>query len=128
MTIQLDITGIVDVTQKLQRFVSAPIPPLKEALRTEGNHIIRVANTLVPVDTGLLRSTGHVTQPVQEGSVVSVSLGYGQGIAEYAAIVHFDSTMNHPHGGQAFYLQQPLFQATAGFTQRIATALRPALS
>ena len=86
MTIQLTINGITEVTQQLQRLVPAPIPPLREALRTEGNQIIRVANTLVPVDTGMLRSTGHVEEPTQAGPVVSVNLGYGQGaLAPYAA-------------------------------------------
>ena len=127
--ITLGLTGITEVTQHLQRLVPAPIAPLREALRTEGNQIIRVANTLVPVDTGRLRSTGHTEEPAQQGSVVSVSLGYGQGdIAPYAARIEFDVTLNHPHGGQAHYLQQPLFAATAGFAQRIATALRSALS
>jgi hypothetical protein len=78
-------------------------------------------------DTGLLRSTGHVEAPIQAGPVVSVSLGYGQGIAPYAALIEFDVTLNHPHGGQAHYLQQPLFAATGGLLQRIATALRGAL-
>jgi hypothetical protein len=122
--ITLTLTGIEAVTQQLQRLVTAPIPPLREALRTEGNQIIRVANTLVPVDTGLLRSTGHVETPTQEGTMVSVALGYGQGLAPYAARIEFDVTLNHPHGGQAHFFQQPLFAATNGFVQRIADVLR----
>lgn len=47
--VSIDLTGIAEVTQRLQRLVPAPIAPLGEALRTEGNQIIRVANTLVPV-------------------------------------------------------------------------------
>ena len=47
--ISLNLTGIAEVAQHLQRLVPAPIPALREALRTEGNQIIRVANTLVPV-------------------------------------------------------------------------------
>ena len=125
--ITLTFTGMEAVTQRLQRLVTAPIPPLREALRTEGNQIIRVANTLVPVDTGLLRSTGHVETPIQEGTMVSVALGYGQGLAPYAARIEFDVTLNHPHGGQAHFLQQPLFAATNGFAQRIAAAMQAAL-
>jgi len=55
--------------------------------------------------------------------MVSVALGYGQGLAPYAARIEFDVTLNHPHGGQAHFLQQPLFAATNGFAQRIAAAL-----
>ena len=122
--ITLTLDGIAQVTQHLQRLIPAPLPPLREALRTEGNQIIRVANALVPVDTGLLRSTGHVEEPTQAGPVMSVRLGYGQGIAEYAARIEFDVTLNHPHGGQAHFFQQPLFAATNGFAQRIAAALQ----
>ena len=128
MAISLDIRGIAEVTQKLQRLIPAPLAPLGEALRTEGNQIIRVANTLVPVDTGLLRSTGHTTSPVHTGSMVSVSVGYGQGLAPYAVIQEFDVTLNHPHGGQAHFLQASVFAATNGFAQRIATALQGSIT
>jgi len=42
----------------------------------------------------------------------------------YAAIQHFNTEYNHPQGGQAFYLQQPYFAATAGMLERLAAALR----
>jgi hypothetical protein len=62
-----------------------------------------------------------------QGTAISVQIGYGQGIAPYAAIVHFtpDPPVHHPQG-QAYYLQQPLFAATAGFAVRLADALRGA--
>ena len=127
LTVQM--TGIAEVIQKLQRLVPAPLTPAAEALRTEGNQIIRVANTLVPVDTGLLRSTGAVEAPVQVGPSVSVTLRYGAyGLAPYAAVVHEDTTMNHPHGGQHHFLSEPLYAATAGMTTRLAAAIGPALS
>src|SRR4029450_5907974 len=109
--IRLELHGVDQVMQQLQRLVAAPIPPLREALRAEGNQIIRIANTLVPVDTGLLRSTGHVETPTQEGTMVSVALGYGQGLAPYAARIEFDVTLNHPHGGQWHFLQQPVVRS-----------------
>jgi hypothetical protein len=49
MDIRVEMTGVTAVTQQLAQLIPAPIAPLKEALRTEGNQIIRVANTLVPV-------------------------------------------------------------------------------
>jgi hypothetical protein len=49
MNIRIEMTGVAEVTQKLAQLIPAPIAPLKEALRDEGNQIIRVANTLVPV-------------------------------------------------------------------------------
>ena len=126
--LSVQLSGLPEMMQKLQRLVPAPLPAAGEALRTEGNQIIRVANTLVPVDTGLLRSTGAVIAPVQTSQSVSVTLRYGGfGLAGYAVIVHEDTTMNHPHGGQHHFFSEPFYAATAGMTTRLAAAIGPAL-
>jgi hypothetical protein len=129
----LDLQTVAQVTQRLERLITAPLEPAYQFLRQEGNMIIQQANLLVPVDTGLLRSTGGVDTgaletPRRPGGVVEVTLRYGaHGVAPYAAIVHNDSQMRHPHGGQAFFLQLPLFASTAGLLPRAATALQGAL-
>jgi hypothetical protein len=129
----IEITGIAAIIQTLGRLVDVPVEPLYQALRQEGNQIIAVAQTLVPVDTGLLRSTlavdsGALEAPRRPGGVVEVTLrGGAHGTAPYAARIEFDVTLNHPHGGQAHFLQQPLFAATAGFAQRMATVVQGAL-
>lgn len=126
--ISLNLTGIAEVTQQLQRLVTAPLPATGEALYEEGNRIMGQSVQLVPVDTGNLRNTSHVERPVTTGARVEVELSYGShGTAPYAARIEFDVTLNHPHGGQAHFLQQPLFAATNGFAQRIAAALQQAL-
>ena len=126
--ITITLTGMADVTQQLQRLVTAPLAATGEALYEEGNRIMGQSVQLVPIDTGLLRSTSHVERPVTTGARVEVELSYGShGVAPYAAIVHWDVTVNHPHG-QSHYLQAPLFQATNGFAQRIAAALQGSLT
>ena len=131
--ITLDLQGIDQMAQQLQRLIPAPLEPLYQALRHEGNQIVVQAQALVPVDTGLLRSTlgvdsGALEVPRRPGGVVEVTLrGGAHGTAPYAARIEFDITLNHPHGGQAHFLQAPLFAATNGFAQRIADAIRPAL-
>lgn len=42
----------------------------------------------VPVDTGVLRASGHVEQPVVRGTQASVRFGYGGVAAPYALSVH----------------------------------------
>jgi len=42
----------------------------------------------VPVQTGNLKSSGHVQLPVISGSQVSVTMGYGGPAAKYALAVH----------------------------------------
>jgi len=127
--ITLDLQGMAEVTQRLQRLARPPTHVLGDALHREGMRIMQESLPLVPVDTGLLRSTAAVDQPVEEGPMVSVTLSYGgQGQAPYAAAVHWipDPPVHHPHG-QSHYLQQPLFAATAGFTQRIAADIQQGL-
>lgn len=116
------------MVQRLQRLVTAPLQPLGEALFAEGHGIIVQSQELVPVDTGLLRSTARVERPLITRASVEVEVSFGAGgIAPYAAIVHFDTEAFHPVG-QSHYLQQPLFQATNGFAQRIANDLKGALT
>jgi hypothetical protein len=125
--ISLELRGVDAVVQNLQRLAQPKPHVLGEALRDEGNRIMNESVRLVPVDTGLLRSTAAVEQPRQEGPIASVTLRYGgYGMAPYAAIVHNDPTMKHPTG-QSHYLQQPFFQATAGFTQRIVASIAQGL-
>jgi hypothetical protein len=126
--ITLDLQGIEAVAQHLAQLGRPPTQILGDALYAEGNRIMGESVQLVPVLTGLLRSTAHVERPVQAGASVTVELSYGShGTAPYAAIVHFPiRPVHHPHG-QSHYLQLPLFAATAGFVDRIAAPLRAAL-
>jgi len=124
----IDLHGIPNVIQNLQRLQRPQTHVLGDALYAEGNRIMGQSVQLVPIDTGLLRSTSHVDRPQERGPEVSVELSYGgKGVAPYAAKIEFDVTLNHPHGGQAHYLQAAVFAATAGFLERIAAPIRATL-
>jgi hypothetical protein len=131
--ITLTLDGMSDVQTRLAGLVTSALEPLYQALRHEGNMIIVQAQALVPVDTGLLRSTlgvdtGGLETPRVAGGPVQVTLrGGAHGTAPYAARIEFDVTLNHPHGGQAHFLSQPLFAATGGLTGRLAAALAGAI-
>jgi hypothetical protein len=64
--------------------------------------------TFVPVDTGALRSSGHV-EPVRftGRATIEVSLGYGGPSAAYALEVHENLNSHHAYG-QAKYLETPV--------------------
>jgi hypothetical protein len=126
----LVLTGVAEVTQKLQQLGPQIMPPLETALEREGNRIMRESQQLVPIDTGRLLLTSQVSHPLTQGSLMTVELSYGRdgplGPAPYAAIVEFEP-MNHPHGGQWHFLQQPFNAAENAFVQHIAQVLRDAL-
>jgi hypothetical protein len=123
MAMGLDIQGIPEVLQRLQRLQAPLVQAGGQALEREGNRIMLESQRRVPVLTGRLLLTSKVAPPVVQGTQVTVELSYGRdgplGPAPYAYIQHYDTSLHHPHGGQAFYLQAPLFESTAGFTDRV---------
>ena len=74
---------------------------------------------LVPVDTGALKGSGFVEQPVRTGNKVTLTLGFGGAAADYAIPVHEDLEAFH-RVGQAKYVEQPLAESAAHFPSRVA--------
>jgi hypothetical protein len=75
-----------------------------------------------PVDTGALRSTGHVEPPVISGREIRVDLGFGGPAAPYAVIVHEDLDAHHPVGN-AKYVERPLLESAPFLPERIGRRL-----
>lgn len=94
---------------------------LAAALVQEAEQVMtRSKRDFVPVDLGVLRASGHVAPPDIRGDRVTVTLGYGGAAAAYALIQHERLDFNHPRGGQAKYLEQPVLEAAAGLGGRLA--------
>lgn len=125
----IDLTGLPEMMAALQRLEGRLAQAVGLALVEEADRILQVARQLTPVDTGALVSSGEVEPPVQEGQSVRTTIRFGNhGAVPYAAAVHFRvPDTPHPRGGQHFFLQQPLFEATSGMLGRLADAMRAAL-
>lgn len=115
--------GMEKAVRELRKLKATP-NKLGGALYREAEHIMtRSKAEFVPVDTGVLRASGHVEQPQQTPGGVSVTLGYGGAASAYALVQH--ERMDYQHTvGQAKYLSTPVLQAAAGLGQRIAARLR----
>jgi hypothetical protein len=128
------VTGIEQVRQHLQD-LSAQVPFLMVlAVQQEGEAVLAASQPLVPIETGALRASGTVSDAALDGAVASVAISYGgpgagfeRTPSQYAIVVHEDTTMRHPRGGQAHFLSQPLFEATQGMLERLADAVRVAV-
>jgi len=101
-----------------------------------GEIIMRKAKLLTPVDTGNLRSTGHVQIPRIKPKSVTVTLGFGgtagpseplprpdklvksKGRVGYAVKVHEDVRVSHTVG-QAKYLEQPFIEERPEIHRRL---------
>ena len=107
--------GIDKLQRRLKSMADAG-DPLGAALFQEGETIMGKAKKDTPVDTGRLRSTGHVKPPKQSGKTVSVELAYG---TDYAVWVHEIEGRDHPTG-KAKFLEDNVFDAERGFARRVA--------
>ena len=116
-------TGVDNAVRMLRTLRQATPRMVGGALYREGERIMTVSKTLVPVDTGVLRASGHVKQPEYGSGRVTVVLGYGGAAAAYARVQH-ERTDFHHTVGQAKYLEQPVLEAAAGFANRIAAGVR----
>ncbi len=115
MTVSIRWVGM----EKFQRYlkdVSDAGAPLAAALSQEGESIMGNAKKDTPVDTGRLRSTGHVKRPKLSGKKVEVELAFG---TDYAIFVHEIAGAAHP-SGKAKFLEANVLAAQSGFGRRVA--------
>jgi hypothetical protein len=76
----------------------------------------------VPVDTGALRNSGFVNQPVLAGNSVSVTLGFGGSTVVYAMSVH--EAPAHWGQGKNKYLYKPVAAAVPTLANRLAAFIK----
>ena len=128
-----EMTGFEVLERRLQEINALVLPISGLALQQEAEAILAASQPLVPVDTGELRNSGHVEDVTLTATTAQSGVRYGgpgtgqRRPEEYAARIEFDVTLNHPHGGQAFYLSTPTFAAVQGMAERLAEAIRIAL-
>lgn len=112
----------LQMSRQLQRFLRRAPEDFKRAAATalyqEAEPIMTESKQQTPVDTGALRSSGHIQQPVISGDQVTVEMGYGGPAASYAEIVHEKLDVHHPVG-KAKYLEDPFNEAKPGLPGRI---------
>lgn len=123
------------ISDILEAYAEKAIQPLAAGLYREAQGIMAASKPLVPVDTGSLRASGYVEEPVItgtsfEGKRITVNFGYG-GVAskinpktgeptgKYALIVHENLEAFHKVGIPKF-LEIPFNAARTGMSARLA--------
>lgn len=69
---------------------------------------------LVPVDEGELKASGQVFE-TESGAKIRYT-------ADHAARIEYDTTLNHPNGGQAFFVGEPFQELKKDIKQELAKA------
>jgi hypothetical protein len=119
----LELTGLPELQQTLQRLAQQAQQALVLALDAEANRILEASQPLVPLDTGALVSSGTVITQA-DGSEVR----YGNfGAVPYALVQHEETSFNHPRGGEHHYLSKPFLEATGDMATRLAADMLPHL-
>ena len=116
----LTLRGMAAVRGQLMAAGPSYRRALGAALYREGQRIMAISARLVPVKTTRLRSSAYTAPPKTSGGNVSVEIGYG---TDYAVPVHERTYARHTVG-QAKYLEKPVQEARAGYTQRLAADTR----
>lgn len=107
---------------RLKKVTGAKLAAARLAARIATEECMTESKLLCPVDTGNLRSTGHVQEKV-EGDKVIYELGYGGTAAPYAVAVHENLSAHHAVG-QAKYLEVPFTKTKESAPGRIAAAMK----
>lgn len=100
---------------------------VSRALYREAQEVMKDSKArYVPVDSGTLRSSGHVKRPTETQSRISITLGYGGAAKKYALYQHEAMGLRHKVGGPK-YLQRPLQARVEHVEVALARAVRDAL-
>ena len=94
----------------------------KLALLEEAEATMTASKGEVPVDKGVLRSTGHVAPPVVRGRAITVQAAYGGPAAPYAARQHNELGYRHTVG-KAMFLRDPFEARLPGMPERIGARM-----
>lgn len=96
--------------------------PAGRALRSIGEIYMTEAKRRTPVETGVLRASGHVEGPTKEGDSWKVRLVFGGPSAPYAIHVHENLHARHPVG-QAKFLESVVLEHRNNFASEVAAML-----
>lgn len=117
------LVGTAEMNRTLQKLAKDFPGKAGRALRAEGEIEMAEAKRRTPVDTGALRSSGHVDGPRVSGTSVSVSLSFGGPSTPYALKVHEDLNAFH-RVGQAKFLESTLNESAPHLAKRVAARLK----
>jgi len=117
------VVGTPELIENLRKLGKRADWALGRALYREGERIMAVSKRdYVPVDTGILKGSGHVQLP-KPGPVVY--LGYGGPASAYALVQH---EAHYKHSiGQRKYLERPMLLAIPDMGKRLGKDINDAL-
>lgn len=115
---KVTFTGTAALQAALERLARDVPQAVADALRAEAELEMTEAKERTPVDLGNLQGSGHVSEPVIAGNVISVELAFGGPAAPYAVHVHENLEADHPVG-RAKFLESTVMEAAPHMAERV---------
>lgn len=121
----------ITATNRIDEFKRTIREAVATGLYQFGNMVMEISKReRVPVDTGALMNSGYVALPEDNGTEISVTMGYGGQSVDYALVVH--ENMNpHVHwkrpGSGPKYLENPLKESQDKMPDVVGDAVQKAL-
>lgn len=98
---------------------------LDDALERVGQDLLARSAPRAPIDEGTLRASGHVEREVLDAGRREVVVSFN---TPYAAAQHERTDYEHPRGGEAKYLENPLKELAARYERTLGEAVRRELN
>lgn len=112
---------MASINQNIRSIEQNIINAVKRAVEDVALDLQGKSQLLAPIDTGDLRGSASTTPVKKVGNVISCQVGFSQ---EYALKQHENMSYNHPRGGQAKYLEEPLKRNEGRYKQSIKNSVR----
>lgn len=103
----MSIKGVPQLLKKLDRYSKSLEKKFEIGVTKAGTWLLRQSLKIVPVDTGLLRSTGKTTK---QGKGFNTIILVSYGPLHYALIQHENLNFRHKKGKSAKFLEMPYRQ------------------
>ena len=116
-----DIKGLKEVYKGLNLTEEEILKAALKGQKVLAQNILGESQKIVPVDTGTLRRSGHIST---DEALNITTISYN---TPYALKQHEDATLNHPNGGEAKYLERPFNEKSGEYENFVSTEVYKAL-
>lgn len=127
------LTGLRELSNIVHNGGDKALQAMAQGLYLEAQMAFNESQNLVPIDTGILKSSGHITSPKVTSDSVEITIAYGGPATDYAFIVHervyapSGKKVYHRPPTRAKYLETPVKRRAKGMSQRLSKFVKRAL-
>jgi hypothetical protein len=120
--VKTSVKGASEMIANLKKIAQRFPDRVGAAMYQEGQVEMTESKKRCPVETGVLRASGRVSEPIHEGKQISVILSYGGAANDYAIPQH-ERLDYHHKVGQAKFLESVLNESRSSMSARIAARI-----